>query len=919
MAAALEVMFDGGMDIPHMRLDSEESTLSKMAKGMPIHSSFASKGSCENRLLRTASYASGGHADKAAVPCATMLSVLATYRQKAQEELDLLTKVMEAHSTNMIALDADLQKFMDPVGAQQAYSSEPLPAQRAYSPEAQVDEVPHVRSTAAFPAMREEGETEVLRLISGESTSPRLTIDAQERAKVNRRGSAESSTAVVIESVLEENQDQAHDVQHDFGTATAEELRLLPQSDRALYRWESLVSKLQIEKEEGFLRFGGSSKTLNFGSEETTKFLRTHWAITDVPAVATHSSKLLCVNAVEDGDMVTISSMKFMRGESFQAGRLMQRLVVYPSSYKRLVWELLSMILLVYDFFTLPLEVFDYESTHLAEYMRIVVTIFWTFDLVFTFFCGFIEDGHIEMKVKLVWARYLKSWFLIDLLVVSIDWALLFLHQSTSSIAFARVAKATRFIRVLRVVRFIQKSKMAQTYSKIWSAIVSEALVTFCNIAFMLLLPVVLSHFIACAWYWLGMHSTSSETWVNAIESDDRTKTFLYWTAFHWAIAQYTPAPNNIHPVNLQERIFAISVLLIGFIVFTSFVGSVTSLVTTARNQAKRRLLEESQLRRFIHEMGVSFRLSHEVTVYTRHIGHARSVPIESDVELFKTLPETVLVRLHFECYVPVLRRHPLIRTMYEADKGSVVYLAHASTRSCTFGRFNEIFNLGSRSHQLLFVTHGCLKYRRAFRAVGGHRESWVRALPPTPSVGKTFQRIGSKAMRLSSGSMLKSHPRRVGSAGSADSSVVIEKGDWICEPALWLDWFHTGYAAAPKSCNLLSIHVKDFTQVALEDPQMLVGCRNYARSYVYNIAQLTGQQEFTEFMAKKRCWLENFDDVGFQVNLLSSLANDAFFTQDESAPTKLAWLVDAWRGIGHHTTKTTQQLLSGLTRGVDT
>merc|ERR1719330_101728 len=91
----------------------------------------------------------------------------------------------------------------------------------------------------------------------------------------------------------------------------------------------------------------------------------------------------------------------------------------------------------------------------------------------------------------------------------------------------------------------------------------------------------VIVHFFACTWYLVGLISIDHEldSWLSPLVDEDASNLYRYLVAYHWCMAQFTPAPNNFHPQNWRERLCAVSVLFIGLILFTSLLGSITALI----------------------------------------------------------------------------------------------------------------------------------------------------------------------------------------------------------------------------------------------------------------------------------------------------------------------------------------------------
>merc|ERR1719277_605229 len=99
-----------------------------------------------------------------------------------------------------------------------------------------------------------------------------------------------------------------------------------------------------------------------------------------------------------------------------------QRCVLNPGSFFRLCWCLFSIALLLYDFVTIPLQVFQYtEKYHFMWF----TAIFWTLDMVQSFNVGYYDKGVIEMRPRKVVWNYLTSWFPLEFFIILVDWLII--------------------------------------------------------------------------------------------------------------------------------------------------------------------------------------------------------------------------------------------------------------------------------------------------------------------------------------------------------------------------------------------------------------------------------------------------------------------------------------------------------------
>merc|ERR1719330_2082109 len=112
----------------------------------------------------------------------------------------------------------------------------------------------------------------------------------------------------------------------------------------------------------------------------------------------------------------------------------MFRLPVHPQSRLHLMWECASCFWVCCDVVWLPLQAFDIPSSTFSSLLWVAPMIFWTLDMLVSFIVGFYTlQGKLELGFRAIAVKYLKSWFVPDLLLVCNDWATLLIMMLSGS------------------------------------------------------------------------------------------------------------------------------------------------------------------------------------------------------------------------------------------------------------------------------------------------------------------------------------------------------------------------------------------------------------------------------------------------------------------------------------------------------
>ena len=111
------------------------------------------------------------------------------------------------------------------------------------------------------------------------------------------------------------------------------------------------------------------------------------------------------------------------------------------------------LVLIIIDFILVPLQI-AFGIADVAALMWIS-PLFWSWDVVMSFFVGYYSHGKIRMEWFRVARHYLITWFFIDVLVVTCDWLALTEDIGGSYIAMARAVRAIRLVRIAKLSKIL--------------------------------------------------------------------------------------------------------------------------------------------------------------------------------------------------------------------------------------------------------------------------------------------------------------------------------------------------------------------------------------------------------------------------------------------------------------------------------
>mmetsp|Transcript_52624 Transcript_52624/g.125711 ORF Transcript_52624/g.125711 Transcript_52624/m.125711 type:complete len:854 (+) Transcript_52624:172-2733(+) len=474
------------------------------------------------------------------------------------------------------------------------------------------------------------------------------------------------------------------------------------------------------------------------------------------------------------------------------------RFISPPGSPARASWELLGGVLILYDLIYIPLGLFEPPLSWFTDTMDWFILMYWTLNIFASFFQGYIDQGLTIMVPQKIAKHYLRTWFLVDLTIVVPDWIFTLhgLGVENSSHEAGKSVKALRVVRLSRTVRLIRLLKLGSTLQAINDRLTSESASIIANMIQMITALLGISHYIACLWYLVALmrEHDNVETWVKAGDYANQRWEYIYMSALHWSITQFTPAGMEVQPENMLERSFAVAVVVLAMLGFSYIVGSITGGMTQLRSMKEDQAKQFWSLRRYLRRNNVHLQLSIRIHRHLEHVWkRQKEGTSEASVKLLQFLSSQLREELRCAIEVPHIKVHPLIERMTESDKVhqiTVQRLANNAIERKALAQNDSLFFPLEFATHMYFVASGRLQYIQAMDNGMGLSPQWI-------DVSKRSK-------------------------------------DWLSEQVLWLNsWMHKGQPIAATECELLSIAPVAFESAIRQSPSAMVTVSNYCLHYV--------------------------------------------------------------------------------------
>jgi len=319
--------------------------------------------------------------------------------------------------------------------------------------------------------------------------------------------------------------------------------------------------------------------------------------------------------------------------------------VMRPDSIACILWDFICAAAMLHDSVMIPLlSSFDIESTGIVLSFSLASALVWAWDFILSFFRGYINfrTGFVEMRMNYIAYRYLTGWFAPDIALLSLD-VMTFFGTSSTDVQSLTLLRLFRSLRLLRLVRMMGRAHLLKehlTGLEFMGALASVYMETAFSILKHLAIIAFLCHFTGCAWYALGREEVGP-SWITVHEAmrDElglpSDMLYMYSTALHWSLTQFTPAAMEVTATNFIERLFSVFVVLAGLIVFSFFLGSINQALSHLRSRSAQETHQNMLVRRYVADKQISVNLAADVFAFIRQrgLGRARSKVVFGDMK----------------------------------------------------------------------------------------------------------------------------------------------------------------------------------------------------------------------------------------------------------------------------------------------
>ena len=252
-----------------------------------------------------------------------------------------------------------------------------------------------------------------------------------------------------------------------------------------------------------------------------------------------------------------------------------------PDSRAKKAWDAFCMILLAYCSFEVPYNIAfptsDLDGLSPVETSELAVNVVFMIDIALSFVTAYDHQGIIVKRFRRIAHQYLRTWFIPDLAgSFPFDMLVAACLGKEGNLSMMRLIRMLKLVRAVKLMSRLAKLREKEGFET-FGPVIGVGTAVFILIFTAHLLGCFLTMLAAAepGKNWLSRYSDSLGDTLP--EADNWTQ---YVVALYWATISITTMGNgDIVPTTTAERIMSIAIALVGAIVFSHCMGTISSLI----------------------------------------------------------------------------------------------------------------------------------------------------------------------------------------------------------------------------------------------------------------------------------------------------------------------------------------------------
>ena len=218
-------------------------------------------------------------------------------------------------------------------------------------------------------------------------------------------------------------------------------------------------------------------------------------------------------------------------------------------------WDGLTFFVLFFYCMYIPVEISF--LFHLTTYQNSLIYLIIFLNIVLKLFTGFIREGDLVMERQFILKNYLEKSLFSDIIAIITILLSIIISKYDYSYKFS-------FIKLIFLIKLYECAEIKDKFIEAFR--IEQKFENLMNLIMLVINCVIISHFFACAWYYVGaLERNSEKNWLLSADIVNESRLYKYVYCYYWTtVTILTVGYGDISPRNLEETIFTIFVVIIG-------------------------------------------------------------------------------------------------------------------------------------------------------------------------------------------------------------------------------------------------------------------------------------------------------------------------------------------------------------------
>jgi hypothetical protein len=372
--------------------------------------------------------------------------------------------------------------------------------------------------------------------------------------------------------------------------------------------------------------------------------------------------------------------------------------LIYPNSPFLIYLELFIFLGSMYSLMYTPIYLiyFDKYKDITSMCINIVIDFVFILDMITGFFTRYYDiEENLVCVNKPIFLNYIQGWLFMDI-ISAIPFNSFLNYQEYVFDKQRSLIDITTLIRCVKIFKVISYNKNMFNITKLFTtSVMSRFFYSF--ICFLLI-----SHFIACTWIFLG--TLDYPNWIVKFNLFDQTFTDKYVASVYFNLATiYTIGYGDILSVNMYERVYNVFLLMVGIMIYSYAVSSLSNYVQERDEKSKK--LESSLS--YLDQLKLKYRINE--TLYRkikRFLKYEYSVNKLDNNTFVSQLPTTLRNDMMYHMYFDIIHSFAYFKTFDNLD---FIFRVLLTFRPIRVLRNEILVKDGDFMEETIFVKNGVL------------------------------------------------------------------------------------------------------------------------------------------------------------------------------------------------------------------